>query len=83
MSKLNLAIKPKAKSEKIVRINVGIKQSIADDIELYLKAYKEAYGEELTDRELINDVLGNFFAKERSFNEWKITQSKVLEKTAT
>ena len=71
MSKLNLAIKPKGKADRIVRVNIGIKQSILDDIALYVKAYEEAYGEEITDKEIINDVLGNFFAREKSFHDWK------------
>ena len=74
MATMNLAIKPKGKIDPIVRINVGVKQSLIDEIMLYATAYKEIYEQEITDKDIINDVLTNFFVREKSFQEWKKLQ---------
>lgn len=77
MATMNLAIKPKGKIDPVVRLNIGFKQSIIDEISLYAAAYKEIYGQEISDKDIINDVLTNFFAREKSFQEWKKRQQAV------
>jgi hypothetical protein len=71
MSTLNLSMKPKGKSDPIQRVNLGLKKSVIDDIALYAEAYKATYDQEISDKDIINDVLANFFAREKGFQDWK------------
>jgi hypothetical protein len=82
-----LSIKPKEKKDPLVRMNFGIKTSVKNDMALYCQAYQETYEDELTEGELLNQVLADFFAKDKGFQTYKLNQKKAdakpEEKSAT
>jgi hypothetical protein len=72
-----LSIKPKEKKDPLVKATIAIKTSVKNDLTLYCKAYQATYDQELTEGDLISQVMADFFAKDKGFQSYKLNQGKA------
>lgn len=68
--------KPEGKGNKAARLNVSIKQEHLNNFELYVRMCKELYGNDVTERQVMDQILGTFLANERDFHLWRKDKQK-------
>jgi hypothetical protein len=62
-----MKLKQASKKEKIVRLNLGVKESTEDLLTAYQNAYLEQYGHEIERSALVEMILLEFIRADREF----------------
>jgi hypothetical protein len=69
MNAMALKLKPLAPPPAEIKRSFKLKQSNADSIDAYRAIYKTAYGQDITDDALVNEILADFFARDKAFQK--------------
>ena len=70
------SFKPEGKGNKAARLNVSIKQENLDYFNDYVNMCKELYGEDVTERQVIDQIIAGFIVNERDFHQWRKTKQQ-------
>ena len=69
MNAMALKLKPLAPPPAEIKRSFKLKQSNAECIDAYRAIYKTAYGQDITDDALVNEILADFFARDKAFQK--------------
>jgi len=69
MNAMALKLKPLAPPPAEIKRSFKLKQSNADSIDAYRAIYKTAYGQDITDDALVNEILADFFSRDKAFQK--------------
>lgn len=70
IGELSVKIGRITKNDPIVRTSIGFHQSFVDDLKSYLELYKETYGDELSQAQLIEEVMTKFMDSDKDFQKF-------------
>ena len=69
MNAMALKLKPHAPPPTEIKRSFKLKQSIVESIDAYRAVYKTTYGQDITDDALVNEILADFFARDKAFQK--------------
>lgn len=75
MSKSSISLPRISAAGNAKRLNLSLEPDLAQELDLYAKAYETAYGEAVEVERLVPHMLREFLSKDSSFRKWKRDQA--------